>query len=106
MLFNKKNSSQIMMFMMLGLALFVVLSMFMKPARARYMPSKPVKVTGPKSGSIFDLPVTMDCVAGPSQTASPYSIGLTPGGLCGVQEFVANQHTYEMSEDSVGGTLI
>lgn len=106
MFFNKKNSSQIMMLMMFGLVLFIVVSIFMKPRKSRYVPSKPVKVSGPKEGSFFDLPVGMDCVAGSGKKDSPYSIGLTPGGLCGAQEFVVNQSEYEMSEDSVGGTLI
>lgn len=99
---NKKNSSQIVMFMFFGLMLFIVISM-LGVNRANY---RPIQVSGPKDGSFFDLPVNLDCTAGSGKKDSPYSRGLTPGGICGAQEFVVNQSEYEMSEDSIGGSLI
>lgn len=95
---NKKNSSQILTLFVFGLVLFLVLSL-MAPPQAKYMPGKPIKVSGPREGSLFDLPVGLDCVAGPSQTASPYSLGLTPGGICGAQEFVVNQSEYVIEDE-------
>lgn len=52
---------------------------------------RPITITTTNEGSIFDLPNKMECVPGPEPTTSPYTIGLTPGGLCGAQELVAAQ---------------
>lgn len=95
---NKKNSSQILTLLVFGIVLFLVMTLMM-PKQAKYMPGKSIKVSGPREGSLFDLPVGLDCVAGPSQTASPYSLGLTPGGICGAQEFVANQSEYVIEDE-------
>lgn len=40
--------------------------------------------------SIFDLPVKMKCTPGYPE-GSPYTVGLTPGGVCGAQALVAAQ---------------
>lgn len=95
---NKKNSSQILTLLVFGIVLFLVVSLMMPPPQAKYMPGKSIKVSGPREGSLFDLPVGLECVAGPSQTASPYSLGLTPGGICGAQEFVVNQSEYVIED--------
>jgi len=44
-------------------------------------------------------------VPGPQETASPYSKSLTPGGYCGIQEFVNSQATYEIT-GGIGESLL
>ena len=64
-----------------------------------------IKVTGPSDKSIFDLPYKLECVPGPQATASYYTKDLSPGGVCGAQEFVVNQSEYEIT-DGIGGSLL
>jgi len=64
-----------------------------------------IKVSGVKPGSIFDLPVKLDCVPGPLKTSAYYTQGLTPGGVCGGQEFVEDQANYTI-DSGIGGSLI
>ena len=64
-----------------------------------------IKVSGVKPGSIFDLPVKLDCVPGPLKTSAYYTQGLNPGGVCGDQEFVQDQANYTI-DGGIGGSLI
>jgi|TARA_R110002074_G_scaffold198162_2_gene365690 hypothetical protein len=64
-----------------------------------------IKVSGVKPGSIFDLPVRLDCVPGPLKTSAYYTEGLTPGGVCGGQEFVQDQANYTI-DGGIGGSLL
>lgn len=58
------------------------------------------------AGEIFSLPYRMDCVPGPNPTASPYTKDLSPGGLCGAQEFVVAQADgYEIT-GGIGESLL
>ena len=41
--------------------------------------------------SIFDLKTDISCVPGPTSSGSYYTVGLTPTGVCGDQEWVASQ---------------
>ena len=61
--------------------------------------------TGEKAGSIFDLPYDVKCVPGPQDTAASYSKSLTPGGICGDQQWVAAQSTYTIT-DGIGSSLL
>jgi hypothetical protein len=58
-----------------------------------------------KEGSIFDLPYKLSCVPGPQADASAYTLGLSPGGICGAQKFVADQADYTI-DDGIGGSLL
>lgn len=49
---------------------------------------KPIEMT--------NLPYKLKCVPGPQESASPYTKSLTPGGYCGIQEFVRGQADYEI----------
>jgi len=67
---------------------------------------KPITTKTVSDGSIFDLPVELECTAGSGKKGSPYSKGLTPGGVCGAQKLVAGQAGgYEIT-DGIGGSLI
>ena len=56
-----------------------------------------IKVSGVKPGSIFDLPVRLDCVPGPLKTSAYYTEGLTP--------FVQDQANYTI-DGGIGGSLL
>lgn len=56
--------------------------------------------------SIFDIKPSLDCVAGPSETAAYYSSGLTPGGLCGDGTYVRDAQRDYAIVDGVGGSLL
>jgi len=69
-----------------------------------YQP-RPIMIKAVSEQSIFDLKPGLDCTAGSGKEDSPYSVGLTPGGLGGAQELVADHAGYEI-EDGIGGSLI
>lgn len=55
--------------------------------------------------SFFDLPYDLQCVPGPSEKAAYYTTGLNPGGLCGSQDWVGAQATYQI-DSGIGGSLL
>ena len=52
-----------------------------------------------------NLPYKLECVPGPQETASPYTKSLTPGGYCGVQDFVNSQANYIIT-GGIGESLL
>jgi hypothetical protein len=66
----------------------------------------PITTKTISDGSVFDLPVELECTAGSGKKGSPYAKGLTPGGVCGAQKIVTDQAGgYEIT-DGIGGSLI
>ena len=66
----------------------------------------PITTKTISDGSVFDLPVELECTAGSGKKGSPYAKGLTPGGVCGAQKLVTDQAGgYEIT-DGIGGSLI
>lgn len=60
---------------------------------------------GNPDSSIFDLKNDLACVPGPQDTAASYTKSLTPGGLCGDQQWVAQQADYAIV-DGIGSSLL
>jgi len=91
------------------LLLFVVCSALMvrfMGSRSSYSLSPSlVTVSSKATGSIFDLPSKLECVPGPTKDASYYTKDLTPGGICGAQEFVVSQASYTIT-GGIGGSLM
>ena len=56
--------------------------------------------------TVFDLKSDLECTAGPSEKAEWYSQDLTPGGLCGVNDFVRSQMKDYSIADGIGGSLL
>lgn len=87
----------------------LVLLMFMNcgASRSTYvLKPRMVKTDAPENpGSIFDLKYDLSCVPGPQSTASYYTKDLTPGGICGASEWVAQQADYKIV-DGIGGSLL
>jgi hypothetical protein len=69
--------------------------------------SSPLKLTT-KIGddeSMTSLPYKLECVPGPQESASPYTKSLTPGGYCGIQEFVKAHADYKIT-GGIGESLL
>ena len=71
---------------------------------SRYQP-RHITVKAVSEKSIFDLENKLECAPGHTSEGSVYTKSLTPGGLCGAQELVADHAAYEI-EDGIGGSLI
>jgi len=93
----------------LALALLVVF-MFMKcgAKRSTYVlhPRGLTTQTATVPGSIFDLKTDISCVPGPTESASYYTMGLTPAGVCGAQEWVAKQADGYTIVSGIGDSLL
>ena len=55
--------------------------------------------------SLFDLPNKLECVPGPTAKSSAFTVGLTPGGLCGAQKCVDATANYKIT-GGIGGSLL
>ena len=60
---------------------------------------------GGEASEMQNLPYKLECVPGPQETASPYTKSLTPGGYCGIQEFVKSQADYVIT-GGIGESLL
>ena len=100
---NRVNRNALTMIVIL-LLIISALAAFKSSTVSKYQP-RPITTKTVSDQSIFDLPVSVDCVAGSGKKDSPYSRGLTPGGVCGAQKLVSDQAGYEIT-DGIGGSLI
>ena len=65
----------------------------------------PIEIQPLNEESIFNTPYEMKCVPGPGPEASPYTVNLTPGGMCGIQKRVDQQASYKI-KNGIGGSLL
>ena len=100
---NRTSRDALSMIVIL-LVVISALAAFRTNTTSKYQP-KPITVKTVSDASIFDLPVSLECTAGSGKKDSPYSKGLTPGGVCGAQELVSAHAGYEIT-DGIGGSLI
>lgn len=100
----KKNISNILIFILS----IVVLVLLFKKTSSGYVLS-PISLTveaAPGSeGSIFDKPNKIECAPGPDATADYYTKSLTPGGICGGQDYVNANNDYKIT-GGIGGSLL
>lgn len=93
--------------LIIGLLLYIL---WVLRSKSQYEPAPlvtkpgPTVATGPKS--LDSIPASLDCTPGPSENASYYTRGLTPGGLCGDQEYVRDQLRDYAIADGIGGSLL
>jgi hypothetical protein len=90
--------------------LVAILVMLMRGQRSGYEASPLTINAGPAAqaspGDLFSLKNSVDCVPGPSQTADYYTVGLTPGGICGGSAQVRDQMRDYSIVDGIGGSLL
>jgi hypothetical protein len=99
---NRSDRNALMAIAVLMIAI-VVLGV-MNAKTINYQP-RPITIKAVSEKSLFDLKSDLECTAGSGKRDSPYSVGLTPGGLCGAQELVGEHAGYEIA-DGIGGSLI
>jgi len=99
---NRSDRNALMAIAVLMIAI-VVLGV-MNAKTINYQP-RPITIKAVSEKSLFDLKSDLECTAGSGKKDSPYSVGLTPGGLCGAQELVGEHAGYEIA-DGIGGSLI
>ena len=56
--------------------------------------------------SLTEIPSSLECTPGPSESASYYTRGLTPGGLCGDGDMVREQIRDFNIDGGIGGSLL
>jgi hypothetical protein len=91
--------------LIIGLLLYIL---WILSTKSQYEPAplvtNPTVTSGPKS--LDAIPSSLDCTPGPSEKASYYTRGLTPGGLCGDQDYVRDQLREYAISDGIGGSLL
>jgi hypothetical protein len=89
---------------MLVLMIIITALGFWNATTVNYQP-RPITINAVSEKSLFDLESDLDCTPGSGKKDSAYTVGLTPGGLCGAQELVGEHAGYEIA-DGIGGSLI
>ena len=100
---NKQAATYIGLIIMI-MGVFCIMKGFKKRSTYQLSP-EPIKIES-KDGSIFSLPYDIKCVPGPSASSAYYTKDLTPGGICGDQEFVRSQAEDYKIVDGIGGSLL
>ena len=98
---NRANRNAIMTIVTLIILIFVL---GMLKNTSKYQP-RPITIKAINEKSIFDLEHRIECAPGHTSEGSTYTKSLTPGGVCGSEQLVAEQAGYEI-EDGIGGSLI
>jgi hypothetical protein len=92
------------------IALLIVIVVMLSRQSSGYEPQPLTVAPGPAvsagPASLFDIKPSLECTPGPSEKASYYTQGLTPGGLCGDGDFVRNQLRDYAITDGIGGSLL
>jgi hypothetical protein len=98
---NRTNRNALISIFTLIAVIFVI-GMF--KTTSKYQP-RPIVIKALNEKSLFDLEHRVECAPGHTSEGSTYTKSLTPGGVCGAEELVAEQAGYEI-EDGIGGSLI
>ena len=92
--------------------LIVIIVMLTRPSRSGFIASplltQPTGAAAQPGApqSLFDIKPSLECTPGPSENASYYTMGLTPGGLCDDSGFVKGQLRDYSIVDGIGGSLL
>jgi len=93
------------------IGLLIAIIVLLSRQSRSYMTAAPIVTTpGPNASkdtkSLLDRKPSLDCTPGPGESASYYSMGLTPGGLCGDGDYVHDQIRDFAIADGIGGSLL
>ena len=96
---------------LVGLALLGLLIYYMCSRKSSMMgrlhpSSLDINAAPSSENGIFGLPYKLSCVPGPQASAGYYTKGLSPGGICGAQKYVAAQAGDYQILDGIGGSLL
>jgi len=90
--------------------LVAILVLLVQGRKSAYTAAPLVISPGPEAAAapkfLNEIPTSLECTPGPSEKASYYSRGLTPGGLCGDGESVRAQIRDFSIENGIGGSLL
>lgn len=90
--------------------LVAILVMLVQGRGSTYTASPLVTVAGPAASagpsSLSEIPSSLECTPGPSENASYYTRGMTPGGLCGDGDMIREQIRDFSIENGIGGSLL
>jgi hypothetical protein len=100
--FNRADRNALLYILMLMTAIAIL--GFMNARSSKYQP-RPITIKTVSEKSLFDLETDLECTPGSGKKDSPYTVGLTPGGLCDAQKLVGEHAGYEIA-DGIGGSLI
>jgi hypothetical protein len=97
---NQQNRNALM-----SIAVLLVIIIALSASRnvSNYQP-RPIVIRSVNEKSMFDLENKVECAPGFGKEGSAYTKGLTPGGVCGAQQLVADYAGYSI-EDGIGGSL-
>ena len=98
---NRANRNAIMSIVILIAIIFLL---GLTKNTSRYQP-RPITIKAINEKSLFDLEHRLECAPGHTSEGSVYTKSLTPGGLCGSEQLVAEQARYDIDE-GIGGSLI
>jgi len=92
----------------IGLLLLIIFRMGSRPSTFILRPSEMVTTngTGMLPSALFDMKPDLNCVPGPAKRSSYYTMGLTPGGLCGDGNWVHDQQRKFTIQGGIGGSLL
>jgi len=92
----------------IGLLLMIIHRLYTRPSSFVLRPSELItsKGTGMEPSAIFSMKPNLNCVPGPAKTSSYYTMGLTPGGLCGDGNWVHDQQRKFRIDGGIGGSLL
>jgi len=95
----------------IGLLLAILILLIQGKRRSGFSQSSPITIQpGEKAANspqeLFDIKPSIDCVPGPSESADYYTMGLTPGGLCGGAQSVSDQMRDFTITDGISGSLL
>jgi hypothetical protein len=91
----------------IGLLLLIIFRLSSRPSTFILRPSEMVTTgTGMSPSALFDMKPDLNCVPGPANRASYYTMGLTPGGLCGDGNWVHDQQRKWSIQSGIGGSLL
>jgi hypothetical protein len=107
----KKSVTQMIYVAIFALVLVLLYSTFVK-GKSGYTLSPSIESSdlfisskGGEPSGMTALPYRLECVPGPQADASTYTKSLTPGGYCGIQEFVKAQADYVIT-GGIGESLL
>jgi hypothetical protein len=100
--FNRADRNALLYMLVLMIA--IVILGVMNARSSNYQP-RPITIKTVSEKSLFDLKSDLECTPGSGKKDSPYTVGLTPGGLCDAQKLVGEHAGYEIA-DGIGGSLI